>query len=62
MFADPLSQPHHSEGFTGTLGVPDNAAFAFGDAVLGSLDAEELVVTAGLLRATVEHHEVVNDF
>ena len=58
---DPLGEPDHRQGLARALGVPDDAALALGDPVLRGLDAEVLVVAADLLRARVEHHEVVDD-
>jgi hypothetical protein len=42
------------------LGVPDDAAFAPGDALLCGLDAEELVRPWHLLLAGIEDHEVAD--
>ena len=61
VLAEPLGQPDHRQGLARALGVPDDAALALGDPRLSGLDAEVLVVAAGLLDAGVEDHEVVDD-
>ena len=61
VLANPLGQPHHGERFARPLGVPDDAALAPLHALLRGLDAEVLVRSAGLLNASVEHDEVVDD-
>ena len=61
-FADPLRQPHHREALPAALGVPDDPAFAAADVLPGRPHAEVLVVTADLLGAGVEDHEVVDQF
>ena len=61
-FADPLRQPHHREALPAALGVPDDSAFASADVLPGRLHPEVLVVTADLLGAGVEDHEVVDQF
>src|SRR5450756_2459496 len=61
VFPDPLRQPHHRQALAGALGVPDDAALARLDAMLGGFDAEVLVVAGGLLHARVEHDEVVDE-
>ena len=61
-FADPLRQPHHREALPAALGVPDDPAFAAADVLPGRLHPEKLVVTADLLGAGVEDHEVVDEF
>ena len=60
VLANPLGQPHHRQRLARALGVPDDAALALGDPLLRGLDAEVLVVAAGLLDAGVEDHEVVD--
>ncbi len=42
--------------------MPDDASFAAFYMLLSGLNAEVLVMAAGLFSAGVEHNEVVNDF
>jgi len=46
IFSNPFGKPDHSQAFAAALRVPDDAALTTSDMVLGSLDAEVLVVTA----------------
>ena len=61
MLPDPLGQPHHAQGLARALRVPDDAALARTNPLLGRLDPEVLVRTARLLNAGVEDHEVVDN-
>ena len=56
----PLGDQHHDDALAAALGVPDDAALAPGDALLGSLHAEELVRPRHLLVAGVEDDEVAD--
>lgn len=62
VFADPFGEPDHGQAFAGALGVPDDAPFAALDVLLGGMDAEVLVVAAGLFGARIEDGEVVDEF
>lgn len=62
VFAYPFGEPDHGERFAAALGVPDDAALAAPDEVLGGLDAEVLVLAADLLSSGVVDDEVVDQF
>jgi len=56
----PLGDQHHDDALAAALGVPDDAAFAPGDALLCGLHAEELVRPRHLLLAGVEDDDVAD--
>ena len=58
---DPLSQPDHSEGFAGALGVPYDTAVLCLDTRYGRLKSKELIRTGNLLRATVIDDAVMDE-
>ena len=58
---DPLGQPHHRQGLTAALRMPDNAALLFsGEAVLSTLDGVILIIAADLFPTLVEDNEVMD--
>ena len=60
VFEQPFGNKHHEDTFAAALGVPDDAAFALADAVLGGFDGCELVGTGDFLSAAVEDDEITN--
>ena len=58
MLQQPLGEQNHENAFAGALGVPDDAALALLDALLGSLYTGELVLAWNFLAAVVEEDEV----
>ena len=46
VFTQPFGQPHHGQAFAAALGVPDDAALAAADEILGGAQAEVLILPA----------------
>ena len=59
IFLNPLAEPHHGQGFSGALGVPDNAAFMPPYKIPCSHIAEELVGPTGLFHSAVKYDKIV---
>jgi len=59
---NPFGEEHHDDAFAAALGVPDDAAFAFGNVLLGGFDGEILVDARDLLYAAVEEDKIVDQF
>ncbi len=60
MFEQPLGDEHHEDALAAALGVPDDAAFALGDALLRGLHAVELMYPRNLLSPRIKDDEVPN--
>ena len=59
IFLNPLAEPHHGQGFSGALGVPDDAAFMPPYKIPCSHIAEELVGPTGLFHSAVKYDKIV---
>ena len=56
---DPLAEPHHGQGFSGALGVPDDASLMPSHKIPCSHIAEELIRPTGLFHSAVKYDKIV---
>ena len=56
---NPLAEPHHGQGFSGALGVPDDASLTPLHKIPCSHIAEELIRPTGLFYSAVKHNEIM---
>ena len=56
---DPLAEPHHGQGFSGTLGVPDNPAIMTPHKIPRCHIAKELIRPTGLFYSAVKYDKIV---
>ena len=59
---NPLAEPHHGQGFSRSLGVPDDTALMTPHKIPCSHIAEELVRPTGLFYSTIKHNEIMQQF
>ena len=59
IFLNPLAEPHHGQGFSGALGVPDDASLMPSHKIPCSHIAEELIRPTGLFHSAVKYDKIV---
>ena len=56
---NPLAEPHHGQGFSGALGMPDDTALMTPHKIPCCHIAKELIRPTGLFYPTVKHNEIM---
>ena len=59
IFLNPLAEPHHGQGFSGALGMPDDTAFMPPYKIPRCHIAEELIRPTGLFHSAVKYDKIV---